>query len=167
MAEPYIGEVRIVGFNFAPANYATCDGQIMPITQNTALFSILGTTYGGNGTSTFALPDLRGRIPVHVDIGNGFFLGQNGGEESITLNVTQLPQHNHIPVGSTSDPSASTGAGNLWARNNASPYAAASNVAMNSASVLPNGGSQPHPNLAPYLVVNFVIALFGAFPARN
>jgi microcystin-dependent protein len=166
MAEPYIGEVRIVGFNFAPRNYATCDGQTLSIQQNTALFSILGTTYGGNGQTTFALPDLRGRTPYHV--GNGFALGQGSGEENHTLNITELPQHNHVPVGSKADPSASAGTGNLWARNNASPYATTPDgTTMNPASVLLNGGNQPHTNLAPFLVVNFVIALFGVFPSRN
>jgi microcystin-dependent protein len=166
MSQPYLGEIRIVSFSFPPKGWAFCNGQTMSIQQNSALFAILGTTYGGNGVQTFALPNLQGRIPYHV--GNGLVLGETGGESAHTLNISELPAHNHVPVGSKSDPSAAVAAGNLWARNNASPYAASpNNNPMNPQCVQPAGGNQPHNNLPPFLVLNFVVALVGVFPSRN
>jgi len=165
MGTPYLSEIKIVSFNFAPKGWAFCNGQILPINQNTALFSLLGTTYGGNGQTNFALPNLQGRTPYHA--GNGFVLGAIGGEQAHTLNISELPAHVHVPVGSKADPTAAAGAGNVWARNNAAPYAANPNVAMHAQSLLQTGGSQPHNNLAPYLVLNFVIALQGVFPSQN
>jgi len=167
MAEPFLAEIRIFSFNFPPKGWAFCNGQLLPINQNQALFSILGTTYGGDGRTNFALPNLQGRAPVHT--GNGIILGQAGGESAHTLNISEMPAHNHTPVGSSSAGSAGPGA-NLWATDNtgANPYGtAALNTTMNPASILPGGGSQPHENLSPYLVLNFCIALQGIFPSRN
>jgi len=164
MSEPYLGEVKIVSFNFPPKGWAFCNGQLLPINQNQALFSILGTTYGGDGRVNFALPNLQGRIPVHV--GNGIVLGEKGGEQAHTVNISELPAHNHIPVGNSAAPSQGQPGGNLWAANAAS-YAPAGNTSMNPQCVQPTGGSQPHENMSPYLVLNFIIALQGIFPSRN
>jgi microcystin-dependent protein len=166
MAEPFIGEVKIISWNFAPKGWAFCNGQLLPINQNQALFSILGTTYGGNGQTNFALPNLQGRMPTHV--GNGITLGQASGETAHTLNISEMPAHMHAPVGSSTNPPTSpSAAGNLWSANNAKPFAASPNVSMNPACILPVGGSQPHENMSPYLVLNFIIALQGIFPSRN
>ena len=166
MSVPFLGEIRIVSFNFPPKGWALCNGQLLPINQNQALFSILGTTYGGNGQTTFALPNFQGRAPVYV--GDGITLGQFGGEAAHTLNISEMPAHNHIPVGSTTNPpTAPSFSGNLWAANNAKPYAGSANTAMNPAGVLAVGGSQPHENQSPYLVLNFIVALQGIFPSRN
>jgi microcystin-dependent protein len=165
MSSPYLGEIRIVSFNFPPKGWAFCNGQTMQIQQNQALFAIIGTFYGGNGQTTFALPNMQGRIPYHV--GGDMTIGQAAGETAHTLLISELPAHNHVPVARQVDPTASAGAGNLWARNNASPYAASPNNAMNPQCIMPTGGSQPHPNLPPYLVLNFVIALQGIFPSQN
>src|SRR5262249_3404889 len=137
-SEPFLGEIKMVSFNFPPKGWAFCNGQLLPINQNQALFSILGTTYGGDGRQTFGLPNLQGRMPVHV--GDGISLGELGGETAHTLNISELPAHNHVPVGSSSPPSAPSFSGNLWATNNANPYAATSNSSMNPACVLPTGG---------------------------
>ena len=166
MSEPFLGEVKIISWNFPPKGWAFCNGQLLPINQNQALFSILGTTYGGDGRTTFALPNLQGRMPVHV--GNGIILGEQGGETAHTLNISELPAHNHVPVGSnTNPPTAPAATGNLWSANNAKPFAASATGAMNPACVAPAGGSQPHENMSPYLVLNFIIALQGIFPSRN
>jgi microcystin-dependent protein len=165
MSEPYLGEVKIISWNFPPKGWTFCNGQLLPINQNQALFSILGTTYGGDGRTTFALPNLQGRSPVHV--GNGIVLGELGGETAHTLNISEMPAHNHTPVGSNTVGNVAA-LGNLWAADNsgANPYAATPNTSMNPACVLPNGGSQPHENMSPYLVLNFVIALQGIFPSQ-
>lgn len=166
MSEPFLGEVKIISWNFPPKGWAFCNGQLLPINQNQALFSILGTTYGGDGRVTFALPNLQGRMPVHV--GNGIVLGELGGETAHTLNISELPAHNHVPVGSnTNPPTAPSAAGNLWSANNAKPFAASATGAMNPAGVAPTGGNQPHENMSPYLVLNFIIALQGIFPSQN
>jgi microcystin-dependent protein len=166
MSEPFIAEIKIISWNFPPKGWAFCNGQLLPINQNQALFSILGTTYGGDGRVNFALPNLQGRMPVHT--GNGIVLGERGGETSHTLNISELPAHNHAPVGSTTNPPTSPSAqNNLWSANNAKPFAATPNAAMNPACVLPTGGSQPHENMSPYLVLNFIIALQGIFPSQN
>ena len=168
MSQPFIGEVRMVGFNFAPAGWALCQGQLLAISQNTALFSILGTTYGGNGTTTFALPDLRGRVPAHPGGSLASTLGQAGGLESVVLTTDQIPAHNHL-MGSFNQATAAAPKGNVFAgkpRRGMDVYAAPpANVAINSNDIV--GGSLPHDNMQPYLVVNFVIALFGIFPSRN
>ncbi len=166
MSEPFLGEVKIISWNFPPKGWTFCNGQLLPINQNQALFSILGTTYGGDGRVTFGLPNLQGRMPVHV--GDGIVLGERAGETAHTINISELPAHNHAPVGSSTNPPTSPGAqGNLWSANNAKPFAGSANVAMNPACVLPTGGSQPHENMSPYLVLNFIIALQGIFPSQN
>jgi len=168
MAEPFIGEVRMTGFNFAPQGWALCQGQLLDISQNTALFSILGTTYGGDGITNFALPDLRGRVPAHPGPSLVTNLGQAGGLESVVLTTDQIPAHNHL-MGSVNQAMATAPTGNVFAgkpRRGMDVYAAPpANVAINSNDIV--GGSLPHDNLQPYLVVNFVIALQGIFPSRN
>ncbi len=165
MSTPFLGEVKIIAFNFPPKGWAFCNGQLLPINQNQALFSLLGTTYGGDGRVNFALPNLQGRVPFHM--GNGLTLGEAGGETSHTLNIPELPAHTHIPSGSSNGPSAASPAGALWAAQASGGYAAGPNVAMNPASILPSGGSQPHENMSPYLTLTFCIALQGIFPSQN
>lgn len=165
MSEPFLGEVKIISWNFPPKGWAFCNGQLLPINQNQALFSVLGTTYGGDGRTTFGLPNLQGRTPVHV--GNGISLGESGGETAHTLNISELPAHTHVPVGSSNSPSASGPAGNVWATQNSNPYAGAANSNMNPATITVTGGNQPHENMSPYLVLNFIIALQGIFPSQN
>ncbi|HEY6305352.1 MAG TPA: tail fiber protein [Candidatus Angelobacter sp.] len=165
MSTPYLSEIRIAGFNFPPKGWAFCNGQLLPIAQDTALFSLLGTTYGGDGITTFQLPNLQGRVPVHM--GPGFTLGQIDGEPTHTLNISEMPAHNHVPVGSSSSPTASAPTGNLWATETTSPYAGTANTSMNPACVQNAGSSQPHDNMSPYLVLNFIIALQGIFPSRT
>lgn len=172
--EPFIGEIRMMGFNFAPRGWAFCAGQILPIQQNTALFSLLGTTYGGNGQTTFALPDLRGISPNGYDQGAGltpYALGETGGSATVTLQSSELPAHTHAlagvaAVGNKNDPAA---AGRLAQSSIRSElYGASANTTMAANAILPSGGSgQAHNNMPPYLAVNFCIALEGVFPARN
>jgi len=164
MSQPFIGEVKIVSFNFPPKGWTFCNGQLLPINQNQALFSILGTTYGGDGRVTFGLPNLQGRSPVHV--GDGIILGELGGETAHTLNISELPAHNHVPVGSSSAPTSPSATGNLWSQS-LNLYNSTANTAMNPACILPTVGSQPHENMSPYLVLNFIIALQGIFPSQN
>ena len=172
MSEPFIGEIRIVSFSYAPRYWATCDGQTMAIAQNQALFSILGTTYGGNGTSTFQLPDLRGRMPYHWGTTNSgtTVLGQTGGVPGVVLNTNQIPVHTHLMQGSKADANKSTPAGNLPAVNSQkiNNYGVAKDTAefMNPLTIGAVGGGA-HNNMPPYLVVNFIIALAGIFPSRN
>ena len=172
MAQPFLGEIKIISWNFAPKGWAFCNGQLLPINQNQALFSILGTTYGGNGQTTFGLPDFQGRSPYHV--GSTLSLGQKGGEEAHTLTTSEMPAHNHFPMASTAAgntvfPAAGSPVvqHNTWATSSVNPYASTSNGAMLPGAVSNTGGSQPHANLQPYLVVNFIIALQGIFPSRN
>jgi microcystin-dependent protein len=165
MANPFMGEIKIISWNFPPKGWAFCNGQLLPINQNQALFSILGTTYGGNGQTTFALPDLRGRAPVHV--GTGIVLGERSGETAHTLNLSELPAHTHAPVGNSQPANSGTPLGNLWAKGASSSFGATPNVTMSPASILATGGGQPHENMSPYLVLNFIIALQGIFPSRN
>src|SRR2546427_5052774 len=165
MSQPFMGEIKIISWNFAPKGWAFCNGQLLPINQNQALFSILGTTYGGDGRVNFALPNLQGRVPLHV--GNGIILGESAGEQTHTLNQSELPAHNHVPTGSSTVANQSTPVGNLWASSGQTVYAAAPNNSMNPQSIVPIGGSQPHDNMSPYLVLNFIIALQGIFPSRN
>jgi len=164
MSTPYLGEIRIFSFNFAPKGWEQCNGQLLPINQNQALFSILGTTYGGNGTVTFALPNLQGRLPVHP--GNGIVLGQFGGEASHTLLIPEIPLHTHSANASSSPPSAGSLAGNVWAAGNGA-YNATVNTSMNPACLANTGGSQSHENRSPFLTVNICIALVGIFPSQN
>jgi microcystin-dependent protein len=165
MAEPFIGEIKLIGFNFQPRGWAFCNGQVLAINQNQALFSILGTTYGGNGQTTFGLPNLQGKVPFHA--GNGFSLGQTGGEAAHTLLTTELPAHFHTVKASANAADQGSPAGNLWANSGELGYANAVNTTMNPASVASAGGGQAHENNSPYLVLNFIIALTGIFPSRN
>lgn len=164
MSEPFVGEIKIISWNFPPRGWAFCNGQLLPINQNQALFSILGTTYGGDGRQTFGLPNLQGRTPMHA--GNGISLGEQGGETAHTLSVTELPAHSHAPVGVPTTPDAAGPANSLWA-NQAGGYGASPTVAMDPTGITATGGSQPHENMSPYLVLNFVIALQGIFPSQN
>jgi microcystin-dependent protein len=147
-----------------------CNGQLLPINQNQALFSLLGTTYGGDGRQTFALPDLRGRAPIHQG-SNGvssYVMGQTGGEETVTLDISQIPTHSHLAIASTAPANTGTVAGASWGRPRVLLYSAsAPSTPMNSAALSPAGGNQPHDNLKPFLVVNYAIALQGIFPSRN
>lgn len=165
MAQPYVGEIRMFAGNFAPAGWMFCEGQLLPISENETLFNLIGTTYGGDGQSTFALPDLRGRLPLHM--GNSLILAETGGAEEITLTVSQIPAHSHPLLASSSSATLATPVNNLLAESvNISLYIedqTSSN--MNAASVSPVGGSQPHTNFQPYLCVNFIISLFGIFPS--
>src|SRR4051812_24475807 len=159
-----MGEIRMMAFTFPPKGWAQCNGQLLPISQNQALFSLLGTTYGGNGQTNFALPDLRGRVPMHM--GNSHTLGERAGEESHTLSINEMTQHTHIPQGSSNSPNASTPNGNFWASNTGfSPYSGTANETMSITAISGTGGSQPHMNMSPFLTLNFFIALQGLFPA--
>jgi microcystin-dependent protein len=164
MSEPFLSEIKIVSFNFPPKGWALCNGQLLPINQNQALFSLLGTTYGGNGQTTFALPNLQGRVPIHF--GN-HILGQVGGEENHTLSAPEMPTHTHTFSASNAAPNQGTIAGNIWASNSGAYSSASPDSNMNTASISSVGASQPHANLQPYLVLNFIIALQGIFPSRN
>jgi microcystin-dependent protein len=172
MAQPFVGEIRIFAGNFAPAGWMFCEGQLLPISENDTLFVLIGTTYGGDGQSTFALPDLRSRLPVHMGQGTGLSnrtLAESGGVESVTLTIQQMPQHNHPFLASGDPGGAITPAGNV-------PGAGASvqtyrpigaTVPANAASVTPTGGSQPHDNMHPFLCMNYIISLFGLYPQPN
>ena len=171
MSQPFVGEIRMFGGSFAPAGWAMCSGQLMPISQNETLFNLIGTTYGGDGQSTFALPDLQGRAPLHQGQGPGisqtYILGENGGVESVTLSTQQTPIHNHAFIASADPADQISGANGVMATpvslstyyNGVQP-----DVSLNNSTIGPQGGSQPHENLQPYLVVTFIISLFGIFP---
>jgi microcystin-dependent protein len=169
VSDPYIGEIKVIAFNYPPRGWAFCNGQLLPINQNQALFSILGTMYGGNGQTNFALPNLQGRVPVHQGINQGSYnVGQAAGELAHTLTINELPAHVHPPVAQSaaSNPGISP-AGDGAVAQIAPAFAPAPNTQLNPAAVTNAGGSQPHPNQPPYLVLNFVIALVGIFPSRN
>ena len=165
MSEPFLGEIKIVSFGFAPRGWALCNGQLLPINTNQALFSLLGTTYGGDGRVNFALPDLRGRIPIHM--GNGQVLGERAGEENHTLIISEMAAHAHPVSASSADPTQGLPTGNMWANGAGAYSSATSTTSMNPASISNAGGSQPHTNMQPYLVLNFIIALVGIFPSQN
>ncbi len=165
MSTPFLAEIRIFSFNFPPKGWALCNGQLLPINQNQALFSLLGNTYGGDGRTTFALPDLQGRVPFHE--GSGMDLGSRGGEPAHTLSLTEMPAHTHLPCGSAGAASLASPAGNLWATQTSGAYEQIPNAIMSPASILPTGSSQPHDNMSPFLVVNFCIALQGIFPSQT
>ena len=173
MSDPYVGEIRMVGFNFAPQGWAFCDGSLMSISQNEVLFTLIGTTYGGDGQQTFALPDLRGRRFVHAGTdrsGTPWVQGQVGGTETVTLTAGQLPAHTHPPIAASTSGTTSTPSGTVWAGAQGAvlPYSSsAPNIAMNPGLVDAAGQGLPHENMAPFLVINFVIALFGIFPSQN
>lgn len=167
MAQPYVGEIRIFAGNFAPAGWMFCDGQLLPISENETLFNLIGTTYGGDGQNTFALPDLRGRIPIHM--GNGFTLAESGGTETVTLTVSQIPAHSHVPLCNSAAGSSDTPSNNFWAAaTGATNYDnSAPGLAMAPATIGSAGGSQPHDNMVPFLGLNFIISLFGIFPSQS
>ena len=166
MAQPYVGEIRIFAGNFAPAGWMFCDGAILPISENDTLFNLIGTTYGGDGQSTFALPDLRGRIPLHQ--GNGFILAETGGTETITLTVSQIPAHTHPFLASGDLGSSPDAVGAVTAQSRTAGVdfylEDVPTVSMAPGAIGPVGGSQPHSNLQPYLGLNFIISLFGLYP---
>lgn len=165
MAEPFLSEIRIVSFVFAPKGWALCNGQLLPISQNQALFSLLGTTFGGDGETTFALPDFRGRTPIHV--GNGHTLGERGGEAAHALSLAEMPAHTHTVTASGAVGTARSPVDATWAANPANPYYSGyGDVAMSGAAVSPVGGGLPHTNMQPYLTLNFVIALQGIFSSE-
>ncbi len=166
MAQPYIGEIRMFAGNFAPRGWMFCEGQLLPISENEALFQLIGTTYGGDGNDTFALPDLRGRLPIHM--GNGFTLADTGGAEEVTLTAQQIPAHTHPVLTSSAPGTSSAPKDNVLAKTttgflyiNENP-----NKQMAVTSIGDTGGSQPHTNFQPYLCVDFIISLFGIFPSR-
>lgn len=166
MAEPFLAEIRLMSFGFAPKGWAMCNGQLMPINQNQALFALLGTTYGGDGRQTYALPNLSGRVPIHV--GSGHVLGERGGEPAHTLSIAEFPTHTHTLLASGANGTVGGGAGALMANGGSDIYSPANNlVAMNAGAVTNSGGSQAHPNMQPYLGLTFCIALQGIFPSQN
>jgi microcystin-dependent protein len=166
MSEPFLSEIKIMSFGFPPKGWALCDGQLLPINQNQALFSLLGTTYGGDGRVTFGLPDLQGRTPMHM--GNGHTLGERGGEQGHTLSISELPAHTHPVTASSSPITLTSPTGNTWGSSTQNPYAPTPNAAMNAASTPSStGGSQAHLNMQPFLTLSFCIALQGIFPSQN
>jgi microcystin-dependent protein len=166
MADPFLSEIRIFSFSFAPRGWAQCNGQLLPINQNQALFSLLGTTYGGDGRVNFGLPDLRGRVSMHN--GSGFTLGQRGGEEAHTLIISEMPTHTHQAFASGNGPTVTSPTSNFWASNTGfTPYGSVANTAMSAQSLSNTGGSQAHENRSPYLTLNYCIALQGIFPSPN
>jgi microcystin-dependent protein len=181
MSQPYVGQILICGFNFAPAGWALCNGQLLPISENETLFQLIGTTYGGDGQSTFGLPDLRGRVPLHMGQGSGlssYAIGQAAGVESVTLTTQQIPTHNHIAVAANAPGNSKTPQGTILSNeggadaDKVSIYAPWDNDPANMTTMLPasvqlTGGSQPHENRQPLLVLNFVISLFGVFPSQT
>jgi microcystin-dependent protein len=168
VSQPYVGEIRMGGWNFAPAGWMMCEGQLLPISEYETLFNLIGTTYGGDGTSTFALPDLRGRLPLHV--GPGYTLAQTGGTETVTLTAAQFPAHSHPFLGSTNPGAQRNPTGNVPATIVAgSAYVQDPPTAALAAQSIQGftGGGQPHDNLQPYLCVTFIISLFGVFPTQS
>jgi microcystin-dependent protein len=169
MAQPYVGEIRMFGGNFAPAGWMFCEGQLLPISENETLFQLIGTTYGGDGQSTFALPDLRGRIPIHQ--GNGFILAETGGVEEVTLTTAQIPTHSHPFLASQDNATANASQSNVLASTTGAAVSAYGTdtpiISLVASTIGPVGGSQPHTNFQPYLCVNFIISLFGIFPAPS
>lgn len=171
MAQPYVGEIRMFAGNFAPAGWAFCEGQLLAIAANETLFQLIGTTYGGDGQSTFALPDLRGRLPLHMGTGAGLsnrIMAAQGGTENVTLTVQQIPAHTHPPLCRAAN-GTQTGPGNgVWASSGLNQFSSgAANTAMNAQNIGAFGGSQPHENVMPYLAVSFIISLFGIFPPQG
>lgn len=170
MAQPYVGEIRMFGGNFAPAGWMFCDGQLLPISENETLFQLIGTTYGGDGESTFALPNLQSRVPIHMGQGKDgitYQLAEMAGSESVTLSVQQMPGHSHPFVATTDIANQGSPSGTLCAQPSVTKlyFAAAGAAVMAANSVGPAGGSQPHENCQPFLCINFIISLFGIFPS--
>jgi microcystin-dependent protein len=166
MAEPFLSEIRLMSFVFAPKGWAQCNGQLLPINQNQALFSLLGTTFGGDGRVNFSLPDLRGRTPIHV--GGGHTLGERGGEQAHTLSIAEIPTHTHVARGTSAAGTSNIPAGNFLAKNNLPAHHGPTNlVAMGVGTVSGTGGSQAHLNMQPFLTLNFCVALQGIFPSQT
>lgn len=166
MGTPYVGEIRMFAGNFAPAGWAFCDGSILAISSNDVLFNLIGTTYGGDGQNTFALPDLRSRVPVHV--GPGFLQAQTGGLESVTLTTSQIPAHSHVPLCNSGAGTNASPQNDVWAALDSNVYSdVAPSVIMAPSALGSAGGSQPHDNMVPFLVINFIISLFGIFPSQT
>ena len=170
MSEPYIGEIRMVGFNFAPENWALCDGSLLAISQNETLFNLIGTTYGGDGQTTFALPNLLGRVPVHVGTiqGMAFTIGLAGGTETVTLNSSQIPLHTHAPMAVSGGGTSNLPTNNAWAEWTGAAYTVGTpGAVMSTQATTSAGGGASHDNLMPFQVINFVISLFGVYPSQN
>lgn len=174
MAQPYIGEIRLFGGLFAISGWSFCNGSLLPISQNPALFQLLGTTYGGDGVNTFAIPDLQGRVPVHQGQGAGrqnYVIGQKSGVETVTLTTAQLPSHPHGALGSATGQAQGSPANNTWGNsalaNNSFGPGTSANGTMNAGSTGLTGGNQPHDNMLPFLVISFIIALYGTFPSQG
>ncbi|GAA3452175.1 phage tail protein [Dactylosporangium matsuzakiense] len=172
MSNPYVGEIRMFAGTFAPAGWVDCNGQLLPISDNEALFSLLGTVYGGDGQSTFGVPDLRGRTPMHMGAGPGLSartIGESGGAETVTLTVSALPAHGHQPAAATASGTADSPAGGYWATMPDTPYAAApvSRVPMHGSALTPAGAGQPHENRPPYQTIRFILSLNGIFPSPS
>lgn len=176
MSQPFIGEIRMFGGSFAPVGWAFCSGQLMPISENDALFTLIGTTYGGDGENTFALPNLQSRFPLHQGTGPGlstYQLGETGGTESVTLTTNQIPNHSHTPTAHATGGSGGSPFNNLWAASTPGTLlyttgpAGTADTPMNPAAVNPAGGNQPHENMSPFLVVSFIISLFGVYPTQS
>jgi len=174
MSEPFIGEIRMVGFNFAPRGWALCNGQLLSIASNNALFSLLGTYYGGDGRTTFALPNLQGRVPMHYGSGAGLsprLIGEAAGQESVSLTEAQLPAHTHKARASSLKGNTNSPVGRVWSKDagvqSATYTSNAADADMAAGAIAPAGGGQPHNNMPPYLAVNFIIALQGIYPARD
>lgn len=168
MSTPYVGEIRMFAGNFAPAGWALCQGQLLAISENDVLFTLIGTTYGGDGQNTFALPNLASRVPVHMGNGGGssYVIGQTAGEESVTLTTPQIPAHSHVPLCNSAAGTKASPQDDVWAALDSNVYSdVAPSVTMASVALGPAGGSQPHDNMVPYLVINFIISLFGVFPS--
>lgn len=170
MSTPFIGQVLLVGFNFAPLNYATCNGALQSIAENSTLFNLIGTIYGGDGQQTFALPNLQGRIPIHQG-SNGvsnYVIGQLGGAENVTITINQFPSHTHALQGSSADASSNLPGNNVLGAGVSAYSTVAPTIAMNNAMIgFSGGGNLPHSNLQPYVALNWVIALYGVYPSQN
>lgn len=171
MGEPFIGEIRMFGGNFAPAGWAFCNGQLMPISENDALFTLIGTTYGGDGQETFGLPNLQGRVPMHAGTQGGitYTLGESAGVESVTLTTQQIPIHTHPFTASTAGATATSPSGQVIAQSGQRAVYTEDSTTTNLAasSITPQGGSQPHENMQPYLAISFILSLFGVFPTQT
>ena len=181
MSSPYVGEIRMFGGSFAPAGWAMCQGQLMPISENETLFNLIGTTYGGDGQSTFGLPDLQGRVPMHMGQGPGisqnYQIGQEGGVESVTLSIQQTPIHNHLSMATTAQGDANAPAANVTLASMGPagiaqvpcylPFANTNQITLSPQTIASTGGSQPHDNMQQYLCITFIISLFGIFPSQN
>ena len=170
--DPFIGEIRMFGFNFCPRGWANCDGQLLPIAQNTALFSLLGTIYGGDGRTTFGLPDLRGRVPIHEGQGPGLTnrrLGEKGGAEDVTLAIEEMPEHRHQAMASTAKGTSISPKGRVWAKKKGTKIykSGPPNKAMDPSAIETEGAGMAHENMPPFTTIRFCIALTGIFPSRN